>query len=165
MTQSQLLLPAKWISLLLVVSLFVTSCAGVTTRVPPSSGPSQVSQQDPKPQASSQPLGLSLLNESLSFEPPQFLHKCILSAGDDRYCATEFEFRLFLHWLVRQEALVHTKMTDISEDRNVWKTRAEAAEKQQGLSIAGVMGVIGGIVAALGVGFGVGYGVSLVKGK
>ncbi len=161
MTKLQQSLPAKWISLLLVMSLFVTSCAGVATRVPPSSAPSQ----EPKTQPTSQPVVKPFLSEQLAFEPPQFLHKCILSAGDDRYCATEFEFRLFLHWLVRQEAAVNTKFIDIGEDRDVWKTRAEAAEKQQGLSIAGVMGIIGGIVAALGIGFGVGYGVVLVKGK
>jgi len=108
---------------------------------------------------------LALLDTTLSFEPPPFLHKCILSAGDDRYCATELEFRLFLHWLVSHETAVKLALSDVEEDRDVWKGRAEQAVAQQGLSIGGVMGIIGGIVAALAAGFGLGYGVSLVKGK
>lgn len=93
------------------------------------------------------------------------MHRCILSAGDDRYCSTELEFRIFLHWLVSHETAVKLALTDVEEDRDVWKVRAVSAESQQGLSLTAVMLIIGGIAAALGVGFGAGYGVALVKGK
>jgi hypothetical protein len=72
---------------------------------------------------------------------------------------TENGFRLFLHWLIDQEAATKSAVAHVAEDRDVWKARATALEERASKPNIGLaLGVTAAILGALGIGFGLGFG-------